>query len=96
MLGSFFKQNHLLNLTILGGYAERLPKCARISKQKQMQLKIWSINFFLTLTVRGPFYSKDFKWKKYEDTKLISEKTEALYVELNEKAEAATNNFSSI
>ena len=27
---------------------------------------------------------------------LISEKTEALYVELSERAEAATNNYSSI
>ena len=27
---------------------------------------------------------------------LISEKTEALYVELKKRAEAATNNFSSI
>ena len=27
---------------------------------------------------------------------LFSEKTEALYVQLNEKAEAATNDFSSI
>ena len=34
---------------------------------------------FLTLTVRGPF----------------SEKTEAMYVELNERTEAATNDFSS-
>ena len=28
--------------------------------------------------------------------RLISEKTEALYVELNKRAEAATNNFSSV
>ena len=34
--------------------------------------------------------------KKYGGTGLISEKTEAFYVELNERAEAATNNFSSI
>ena len=34
--------------------------------------------------------------KKYEGTGLISEKTEALYLELNKKAEAATNNLSSI
>ena len=30
----FFEQDHLLNLFILGVYAKRLPKCARISKQK--------------------------------------------------------------
>ena len=34
--------------------------------------------------------------KKYEGTGLISEKTEALYVEVTKLAEAATNNFSSI
>ena len=35
--------------------------------------------------------------KKYWDTGLISEKTEAIfYVELNERADAAINNFSSI
>ena len=30
------KQDHLLNLIILGDYAKRLPKCSRISKQKLM------------------------------------------------------------
>ena len=34
--------------------------------------------------------------KKYGGTELISEKTEAFYVELNKRVEAATNNFSSI
>ena len=33
--------------------------------------------------------------KKYGDTALIFEKTEALHVELNERAAAATTNFSS-
>ena len=32
--GSFFEQYHLLNLFILGLYAKRWTKCARISKQK--------------------------------------------------------------
>ena len=36
MFGSFFEQVHLLNLIILGAYAKRSPKCARISKQKLM------------------------------------------------------------
>ena len=31
--------------------------------------------------------------KKYEGTRLLSEKTEALHVELNERAEAATNSY---
>ena len=47
--------------------------------------------FFLILTVRGPLYRKDFKWKKYGGTVLIFEKMEALYVELNERANAATS-----
>ena len=64
VFGSFFEQDHLLNLFILGVYAKRWPKCACISMQKLMQPKIWSMIFFLTLTVRGPFHRKDFKWKK--------------------------------
>ena len=43
---------------------------------------------FLTLTVRGPFYRKDFKWKK-----LTSKKTGALYAEFNKRAEAATSSY---
>ena len=35
-LDSFYKQDHLLNVIILGGYAKRWPKYARISKQKLM------------------------------------------------------------
>ena len=46
--GSFFEQNHLLNLFILRVYAKRWPKCARISLQKLMWPKIRSINLFLT------------------------------------------------
>ena len=34
VLGSFFEQDHLLNVFILGVYAKRWPKCARISIQK--------------------------------------------------------------
>ena len=32
--------------------------------------------------------------KKYGGTKLISEKTEALYAELNERVQAATSSYS--
>ena len=47
------------------------------------------------MTVRGPFHKKDFRWKKkYEGMGLISEKTEVLYIELNERAEAATSSYS--
>ena len=53
-------------------------------------------DFFLTLTVRGPFHRKDFKWeKKYGVAGLISEKTEILYTELNKKAEAAFGSYSA-
>ena len=34
--GSFFEQDHLLNLIILGVYAKRWPKCARVSLQRLM------------------------------------------------------------
>ena len=37
---------------------------------------------------------KDFTWKKYGGTGLISEKTEVLYAELNKRAEAATDSYS--
>ena len=40
VLASFSEQDHLLNLIILSVYANRRPKCTRISKQKLMQTKI--------------------------------------------------------
>ena len=91
VLGSFFKQDHILNLTFLGGHAKKWPKCTHISKQKLMWLKIWSIIFFLTLTVRRPFH-RPFQ-KKCRGSGLLSKKIKALYVELNEKAEAATSSY---
>ena len=63
-LAHFFGQDYLLNLIILGVYAKRWPKCARISRQKLMQHKIWSIMIFLILAVRRLFHRKDFKRKK--------------------------------
>ena len=51
-------------------------------------------DFFLTFNVRGTFHRKDFKWKKIGGAGLISEKTEVLYAELNERAEAATGSYS--
>ena len=50
--------------------------------------------FFLTLVVRGPFHRKDFEWKKYGGTGLVSEKAEVLYPDLNERAEAVTSSYS--
>ena len=61
VFGSYFEQDHLLNLIILGVYAKKWLKCARIWKQKLIWSKIWSIIFFVILTVRRPFHKKDFK-----------------------------------
>ena len=55
--------------------------------------KSYRLLFFLTLTVRGPFHRKYFKWKKYRGTGLISEKTKTLYAELNERVEAAISSY---
>ena len=52
-------------------------------------------DFFATLNVRRPFHRKDFKWKKYGGIGLLSEKTEALHAELNERGEAATSIYSA-
>ena len=51
-------------------------------------------DLFLTLTARGPFHKKDFKWKVIGGTGSISEKMEVLYAELNERVEAATGGYS--
>ena len=51
-------------------------------------------DFFLTLTVRGPIHRKNFEWKKYGGAGLIFEKTEVLYAELNERAEAVSSSYS--
>ena len=81
------------NLFAIGVFAKRWPKCARISIQNWCSPKSdrW---LFLTLTVRAPFHRKFFKWKKYGGAGLISEKTEALYADLNKRAEAATSSYS--
>ena len=48
MFGSFFEQDHLLNLTILGVYAERWPKCA----QTDVAQNLFDIHFSnLDLTI---------------------------------------------
>ena len=50
---------------------------------------------FPNLTVRGPFYRKVLSKKKYGSTGLISEKTEALYAELNKTVKAVTSSYSA-
>ena len=74
MFGSFFEQDHRLNLFILRVYAKRWPKYASISKQKLDNIH-WG--------------------KKYGATGLVSEKTEALYAELDKTVETATSTYSA-
>ena len=52
------------------------------------------MDFFLTLWLSEDLSYEDFKWKKCGGTGLLSEKTEVLYVELNEREEAATGSYS--
>ena len=51
--------------------------------------------FFLTLTVRGHFHSKYFKWKKNRGTGLASGKMEGFYAELRKRPEPATSSYSA-
>ena len=75
MFGTFFEQDRLLNLIILGVYVKRWPKCAGgISKTETDVAQNLIDDFFLTLTVRGTFHRMDFKWKKIGGTGLLSEK----------------------
>ena len=50
-------------------------------------------DFFFYFGGQKNFHRKDFKWKKYGVTGLLSEKTEALHAELNKRAEAATSSY---
>ena len=95
MLGSFSKQDHLLNLIISGGYAKRWPKCASISKQKLMQLKIWSMNFFSYFDCQRTFPQEKFWVKKIWGYMVNFWENEAFYVERHERAEAATSSYSA-
>ena len=52
-------------------------------------------DFFSTLTVRRLFHRKDFRREKHVGTGLISEKPEAMHVELKERVEAATSSYSA-
>ena len=91
--GSFFEHDYLLNLIIVGVYAKRWPKFAHIWKKKLDLAE--NLIFFLTLTVRGSPDRKDFKRKTIGGMGLIFERTEALYTELNERAEAASSRYSA-
>ena len=54
-----------------------------------------SNQWFFSTFVRGSFHRKDFKGKEIWGTGLISEKIEALYAELNKRAEATTSKHSA-
>ena len=76
---SFFEQDHLSNSFILRVYVQRWPKV------HIFQNRNW-----------GPFHRKEFNLKKkYGGTGLVSENTEALYVEPNKRVEAATSSSSA-
>ena len=42
-----------------------------------------------------PLHRNELKWKKYGGAGLVSEETDALYAELNERVEAATSSYSA-
>ena len=94
MFDSYFEQDHPLHLFVSGVYAKRWPKYARMSIQKLMQPNSDRWYFFLTLTVRGPFHRKDFKWKDGGYEVSFWKKTEVLFAELNGRAESATGSYS--
>ena len=78
-----FLEGESPTLIVLGAYAIRWPKCARsYFKTENDAVQNLIDDFFLTLTVIGPFHRKDFKWKKYGGTRLISEKMEVLHANL--------------
>ena len=61
----FFLEGESPTLIVLGAYAIRWPKCARsYFKTENDVVQNLIDDFFLTLTVIGPFHRKDFKWKK--------------------------------
>ena len=89
VFGSFCEQDHLLNLrkNDLNVHIFQYKNwCSPKSDQ-------WF--FFPTLTVRGPFHRKDFKWKKNWGYGITFSKTEALHAQPNERAEAATSSYSA-
>ena len=97
MFGTFFEQDRLLNLIILGVYVKRWPKYAGgISKTETDVAQNLTDDFFLTLTVRGTFHRMDFKWKKIGGTGgYFLKKMEVWYAELNERVEAAASSYSA-
>ena len=64
VFGLFFEQDCLITLIIFGVYAKNDLNVHIYFKTETAVAQNWIDDFFLTLTVRGPFNRKDFKWKK--------------------------------
>ena len=77
VFGSFFEQDYLSNLIILG-FMQKDDQMFTYFKIETDVTQNLMDDFFFILTVRGPFHRKDFKWKKTWSTVLISEKTKVL------------------
>ena len=94
VFGLFFEQDHLLNLLISGVYAKDGLN-VHVFQYKNWRSPKPDRWFFLYLWLSEDLYiRKSFKWKKkYGSTGLISEKSEVLCEELNERAEAATGSY---
>ena len=56
--------------------------------------KIWSMFFFLILTVQGDIHRKDFKWKNIWRYGVNFWKCSFLYAELKKRAKAPSNSYS--
>ena len=61
MFGLFFEQDCLIRLIIFGVYAKNDLSVHIYFKTETAVAQNWIDDFFLTLTVRGPFNRKDFK-----------------------------------
>ena len=92
-LYSFIEQDHLLNFILFGVYAKSWPKVHVFHYKNWFSAKsdLFFSNFDLPEDISiGRILSE----KKYRSTVLVSEKTEVLYAELIERAEAATSSYS--
>ena len=94
VLAHFFEQDHLLNLFILGVYAKKWPKCARISIQKLTLPKIWLMIFLWLWLSEDLSIGRILCEKKSGGTGLISEKMQVLYAQINKRVDAATSSYS--
>ena len=63
VFGSFSEQDHLLNI-LISGVMWKDDLNVHIFHYKNWCSPNLIDDFFLTWTIRGPFYKKDFKWKR--------------------------------